>query len=55
MLEVCCEVTNGREKDGRYTGTVAKIDVFEARALGWYLKPRSEVVDVSGRVKGNRI
>ena len=34
-------------------GAVASIDVLEARALGWYLKQRSEEVDVSGRAKGN--
>jgi len=36
------------------TGAVANVDVFEARALGWYLKPWSEEVDASGRAKGNR-
>ena len=36
------------------TGAVASVDVFEARALGWYLKPWSEEVGVSGRAKGNR-
>jgi hypothetical protein len=35
------------------TGAVASVDVFEARALSWYLKPRSEEVDASGRAKGN--
>ena len=34
-------------------GTVASIDVFEVGALGWYLKPRSEVVGFSGCAKGN--
>jgi len=34
-------------------GAVASIDVFEAGAPGWYLKPRSEVVDVLGHAKGN--
>ena len=33
---------------------VASADVFEAGALGWYLKPRSEEVDASGQGKGNR-
>ena len=33
------------------TGAVASIDVFEARALGWYLKPRSEETDASGKYK----
>ena len=36
------------------TGVVVNVDVFEARALGWYLKPRSEEVDALGRAKGNR-
>jgi len=27
------------------TGAVESVDVFEARALGWYLKPRSEETD----------
>ena len=35
-------------------GTVMSGDVFEAEALGWYLKPRSEEVDASGCAKGNR-
>ena len=35
------------------TGAVASIDVFEARGLGRYLKPRSEVVDISRCAKGN--
>jgi len=34
-------------------GTIVSIDVFEVGALGWYLKPWSEVVDTSGRAKGN--
>ena len=34
------------------TGAVASIDVFEARALGRYLKSRSEVVDISRCAKG---
>ena len=33
------------------TGVVASVDVFEARALGWYLKPRSEEMDASGKYK----
>ena len=33
---------------------VASVDVFEVGALGWYLQSRSEVVDISGRAKGNR-
>ena len=35
-------------------GAVASVDVFEARALNWYLKPRSEEVDALRRAKGNR-
>ena len=35
-------------------GAVASVDVFGARALGWYLKPRSEEVDALGHAKGNR-
>ena len=34
-------------------GVVMSVDVFEARALGWYLKPWSKEVDASGRAKGN--
>ena len=34
------------------TGAVASIDVFEAGALGRYLKPRSKEVDASGKCKG---
>jgi len=34
-------------------GTVMNGDVFEAEAIGWYLKTRSEEVDASGRAKGN--
>ena len=33
------------------TGAVASVDVFEARALGWYLKPQSEEMDASGKYK----
>ena len=43
-----------RAKKSKETGTVASADVFKARALGWYLKPRNEGVDASGRAKGNR-
>ena len=43
-----------RAEKCRGTGAVASIDVFEAGALSWYLKPRSEVVDASGHAKGNR-
>jgi len=34
-------------------GTIANIDVFEAEALGWYLKTWSEEADASGHAKGN--
>jgi len=34
-------------------GAVARVDVFEAGVLGWYLKPWSEEVDASGHAKGN--
>jgi len=33
-------------------GAVASVDVFEAGALGRYLKPRSKEVDASGKCKG---
>ena len=33
------------------TGAVASVDVFEAGALGWYLKPWSEEMDASGKYK----
>ena len=33
------------------TGAVASVDVFEARALGWYFKPRSEETDALGEYK----
>ena len=32
-------------------GAVASVDVFEAGALDWYLKPQSEELDASGRYK----
>ena len=32
-------------------GAVASIDVFEAGALGWYLKPWSKEIDSSGKYK----
>ena len=35
-------------------GIVANRDVFEAEALSWYLKTRSEETDASGHAKGNR-
>ena len=44
-------IYKGREV--RRSRTVASADVFEVRALSWYLKPRSEEVDASGRAKGN--
>ena len=34
-------------------GAVVSVDVFEAGALGWYLKPWSEEMDTSGHAKGN--
>ena len=43
-----------RAKKCKGTGVVASVDVFEAGALGWYLKPQSKEVDASGRAKGNR-
>jgi len=33
------------------TGVVASIDVFEAGALGWYLKPWSKEMDASRKYK----
>ena len=36
------------------TGIVVSADVFEARALSWYLKPWIEEVDASRWAKGNR-
>ena len=33
------------------TGAVASVDVFEARALGWYFKPRSKEMDALGEYK----
>ena len=35
-------------------GTVADGDVFEAEAIGWYLKTRSKGTDASECAKGNR-
>ena len=35
-------------------GTVVNGDVFEAEALGWYLKTWREKADASGRAKGSR-
>ena len=43
-----------RAEKSKGTGMVASVDVFKAGALGWYLKPRNEGVDASGRAKGNR-
>ena len=42
-----------RAEKSKGTGTVASAGVFKAEALGWYLKPRNEGVDASGRAKGN--
>ena len=46
--------SSARVEKGREIGMVASADVFKARALGRYLKPRNEGVDASGRGKGNR-
>ena len=43
-----------RVEKSKGTGAVASADVFEAGALGWYLKPRNEEVDALGHAKGNR-
>ena len=43
--------SSARAKKCKGTGAVSSADVFEAGALGWYLKPRSEEVNVSGRAK----
>ena len=50
--ETAMESTMVKKCEGK--GTVASADVFEARTLGWYLKPWSEEVDASGHAKGNR-
>ena len=42
-----------RAEKSKGTRMVASADVFEARALGWYLKPWNEGVDASRRAKGN--
>ena len=42
-----------RVEDCKGTRTVASADVFEAGALGWYLKPWSGEVDASRSAKGN--
>ena len=44
---------SARAEKCKGTEAVASLDVFEARALDQYLKPRSEVVDVLGCGKGN--
>ena len=46
--------SSARAEKSKGIGSVASVDVFEARALGRYLKPQSEEVDASGHVKGNR-
>ena len=33
------------------TGAVASVDVFEAGALCWYLKPRNKEMDAPGKYK----
>ena len=43
-----------RVEECKGIGAAASVDEFEARALGWYLKPRSKEVDASRRAKGNR-
>ena len=43
-----------RAEKNKGTGAVVSVDMFEAGALGWYLKPQSEEVDASGCAKGNR-
>ena len=45
--------SSARVEKCRGIGAVASVDVAEAGALGWYLKPQSEEVDASGRAKGN--
>ena len=45
--------SSARAKKCKGTGAVSSADVFEAGALGWYLKPRNKGVDASGRAKGN--
>ena len=49
--EAATEVMRAEKCKG--TGAFASVDVFEAGALGWYLKPQSKEVDASGRAKGN--
>ena len=46
--------SSARAEKSKGTGTVASAGVFKAGALGWYLKPRNEGVEASGRAKGNR-
>ena len=48
------DIEFARAEKCKGTVVVASVDVFEARALSWYLKPRSEEVDASGRAKGSR-
>ena len=48
--ENCYRVLKAEKCKG--TGAVTSVDVFEARALDRYLKPRSEEVDASGKYKG---
>ena len=42
-----------RAKKSKGIGAVVSTDVFEVRALGWYLKPQNEEVDASRHAKGN--
>ena len=46
-------LSSTRAKKCKETGAVASVEVFEAGALGWYLKPQSNEVDASGCAKGN--
>jgi len=41
----------GKVEKCKGIGAVASVDVFNARALGWYLKPWSEETDASGEYK----
>ena len=48
------KTVTGFWKAEKCNGTVPSGDVFKAKTIGWYLKPRSEEVDVSKSAKGNR-
>ena len=47
--ENCYRVVKAEKCKG--TGAVASVDVFEAEALGWYLKLQSEMTDALGEYK----